>query len=188
MSVRELLVSNRAAILDRWRRLILDSYPGEASRFMAGQKDRFRNPVGHTITQAVTELYDCVAAFGAEADLAEPADAIVRVRAVQDFSPAQAVAFAFQLKQAVRDELAHEIETRGLWRELDELDARVDRLALVAFEQYMRRKQEMFEIRARDLKRRTDRLLQLYERVNGPIENKTEAVEGNGQVKGGKGA
>jgi hypothetical protein len=88
-------------------------------------------------------------------------DRIIRIRAVQDFSPAQAISFIFFLKQVVRDELQSDIhENRISTSELVAFDAKVDELALLAFNIYMQCRERLFEVRLNEFKNRTHRLLQ----------------------------
>ena len=108
------------------------------------------------------------------ADIRAALDEIIRIRSVQDFTPSQAVAFVFLLKKAVREELGDEIEREGLYGELLRFEDRVDDLALLAFETYMRCREDLFALKAEALKRgpfrihdRAARILDEQER--GPL-------------------
>ena len=79
---------------------------------------------------------------------------ILKVRSVQDFRPSEAVSFVFRLKEAVREELSDELPPSAVASELAAFDARVDRLALLAFDVYTQCRERLHEARVNDVKRR----------------------------------
>jgi RsbT co-antagonist protein rsbRD N-terminal domain len=129
-------------MLERWLARTIQSYPSAAVPFLAGEADRFRNPVGHTLRQSLTILLQQLQGSMEAGHLGPALDAILRLRAVQELSASQAVGFVFLLKPIVR-ELAPECD-QGL------LSERIDVLALLAFDQYMRCREQLAEIRARE--------------------------------------
>jgi hypothetical protein len=144
----EVFSGKRAAILERWFQAVLATYPPDAARFMAGGKDRFQNPVGHTIRDGLAALLDGLAA-GRAGEGAAGLDDIVRIRAVQELAPSTAVAFVYDLRGILREELAG----GGLGADdLAAFDVAIDRLALAAFDVYMQCRQRLFDIRARELR------------------------------------
>jgi hypothetical protein len=154
---QKLWSERRAAIVQRWRELVLETYPPDASRFFQGEQDPFANPVGAAISQALAGLYDELR-LGAPAERLSPLlDDIIRIRAVQDFSPSQAVGFVFLLKAALREQLAGEKQDQPLLRqELAEFDSRIDALALLAFDIYQQCREQIFDIRVREAKSRSE--------------------------------
>lgn len=159
--LRDVLQAHRSEALDRWRSLVLDSYPEEAARFFRKEKDRFKNPVGQSIHRATETIFDGVLLERSAEGVPEALEALVRIRAVQDFSPSEAVAFVFLLKRAVREALQEPSASTAV---LSDLDSRVDGLALAAFETYTRCREELFEIRLRSSQRRVAVLLERYGR------------------------
>ena len=155
--LQELLTRTRPAVLQRWRDLLLESYAPDASRFFREQGDPFANPVGATVSRTLAGLFDELLA-GAEPERIAPLlDDLIRLRAVQDFSPSQAVGFVFQLKRAVREQLAG-VETPP-WPELAEFEGRIDRLALLAFDLYLQCREQIFQIRVKEVKTRSESAL-----------------------------
>jgi len=145
----EALKARRAAVLERWLRAVLDTYPGETARFLDGVGDQFANPVGHTLRTGLARLYDALAAGQTAAELAAAADGIVRIRAVQEFTPSAAVGFVHALRGILREELAG----AGLAdAERAAVEDGVDRMALAAFDVYMQCREKLFEIRLRELR------------------------------------
>lgn len=155
MKLEDLLRRKRRAILDRWRHLIAETYPAEAARFLRSERDQFANPVGHFIENGTQAVLDA-ALGGAELEsVTECMDPMVRIRAVQDFRPSEAVGFVFQLKSAVRRVAGAEIEAERLQDEMVEFEARVDAIAGIAFDTYARCREQIYEIRINEIKNRS---------------------------------
>ena len=184
MDLWAVLRERRAAILDRWYRLGMEVYPEDGSRFLLGEKDRFQNPVGATTSRALGELIDGLLARRSPEELKPALDAIVRIRAVQEIPASRAMGFVFLLKRAARDELG-EHEPADLAR----FDAAVDDLGLAAFDLYVSCREQIFQLRAGELRRRTAKLLERAERTlasAGDDTNKmTDEIDPS---KGGSGA
>jgi hypothetical protein len=174
--LRDVLQPHRSEALDRWRGFVLDSYPEEAARFFRKEKDRFKNPVGQSIHRATEAILDGALLERDEDGVPEALEALVRIRAVQDFSPSEAIAFVFLLKRAVREVLEGASADGPPAQALSDLESRVDALALAAFETYTRCREELFEIRLRASKRRVAVLLERFGR-EGP-EGGSEAIVG----------
>ena len=145
--------------MKRWLNVIFESYPPETAVFLKKEKDHFDNPVGSRISQGLDGLYD---AFIQEPDkdkVLNFLDEIIRIRALQDFNPSQALAFIFLLKHVIREELADPIRAEKLGAEMLELESRIDGLGLLAFDVYSKRREKIYEIRANEMKGRVSLLL-----------------------------
>ncbi len=159
--LKEILKSKRSEILKSWSQFIRDTYPPETSRFLQSQPDEFANPVGAAIGRVTDQLFDLLV----EKDLpweeaARILDDLVRLRAVQDFSPSHAVGFIFLVKRAVRNAALGELQDKGLWAELLAFESKVDNLALTAFDLYMKCREKIYELRATEIRNRTSRILE----------------------------
>jgi hypothetical protein len=161
MSFKEILTKKQDAILNKWFYAILDTYPAETKRFLKAEKNKFANPVGSTTYEGIKGVYGELVQ-GMDSDRIAPfLDKIVRIRAVQEFTPSQAVGFVFSLKAVVREELKEEIGKDFVKAEdLLDWDARIDALALLSFNIYSQCREQMHEIRISEVKNRTHRLLQ----------------------------
>jgi hypothetical protein len=159
------LAKNRQAILDRWVEYVISGYPEETAKFLRQQADPFANPVGAGLREGLTELVDGFAE-GIETDLLDSAlDRVIRVRAVQDFSASAAVGFVFDLKWIVREVLGEKLN-----RETDmiaELDRRIDRLGLLAFDVYTRCREQVWAIRAAEIRNQSVGILERMEAWRG---------------------
>jgi hypothetical protein len=147
----EVLAASRSRILATWLARTLDTYPEHASHFLAREKDPFRNPVGHALQQTLPALFDELVGESNPARLADLLDAILQIRAVQDFTPSQAVGFLLLLKTAARESL--EDQARPSEEVLSALDARMDALMLLAFDLFMKHRERIYTLRLNEAKR-----------------------------------
>ncbi len=126
------------AIAQEWFERTLESYPAQTAQFVRGEQDQFRNPVGSTFQPALVILAEEVLGKMDVARIFPALDGIVRIRAVQDFTAAEAVGFVFLLKDVLAPEAG------------PQFDKNVDKLALLAFDNYMRCRDQMLVIRGRN--------------------------------------
>jgi len=155
MTFRDSLAQRSDAIAESWWRRIIESYPAKSASFFGKQKDPFANPVGQTIVEASREIVAGICAGVDPRELRAPVERIVKIRAVQDFTPAEAVSFVFQLKPIVR---ADEALSAGA-DEMLAFEASIDRLALVAFECYVACREQICELRVNEIKRTVSTLM-----------------------------
>ena len=154
MTFGDLLRQKQDAIVQRWVEAILATYPGEGAAAFARQKDPFANPVGHGVRAATRGIFDALLDGKDAEGFREALQEIIRIRAVQQFSPADAVGFVFQLRQAVRTELGSAGRDASLAPALAEFDGQVDRIALAAFDIFVQCREQVFELRVNEVKRR----------------------------------
>ena len=157
--LERILAEKKSSILRRWFELILETYPADTQRFLKTQKDQFANPVGGTISRGIEALYEEILRRGELERVAPFLDAIIRVRAVQDFSPSQAVRFVFLLKRVVREAMAEERQEPRVAEELAGFESRIDDMALLSFDLFMGCREKLYELRANEVRNRTVRLL-----------------------------
>ena len=154
--MKDRLRQKQAAIAARWLDKALHTYPPETAEFFATRENQFANPVGQTFstaTRAIVEiLIDGMDAQAACAQLEE----IIRIRAIQEFTPSQAVSFVFMLKDALREELEGELQDAGAWAELGRIDADIDQLALFAFDIYAKCRERVYQLRVHEVRRGFD--------------------------------
>ena len=173
--LRGLLAQKKEAIVARWLESTLATYAERASAFFQRDKDPFSNPVGHALrlgTEGVFEnLREGINAEGVCQHLNE----IIKIRAIQDFSPAQTVSFVFLLKRAVRVELGSSLSEPGMLAELEAFDADVDQVALFAFDIYTRCREKLHELRINEIKRSVGTLIgRLGEKAGETETNSTQ--------------
>ena len=141
-------MSPRDPIVEQWIASALRSYPSASVPFLSAEDDPFRNPVGHTLRQSLTTLFEELRG-GMETERLAPAlDALIRIRAVQDLTASQAVGFVFLLKPIVRELAPADVSLNA------SLNDRIDRIALMAFDKYMQCREHVADIRVNEGQRR----------------------------------
>ena len=151
--LKDFLAERRSIIKEKWFQEALIPYVAEERFFLRSQKNEFANPVGATIRQVLDGLYDALLEAMDSHPVAPLLESMIRIQAVQEFSPSRAVSFIPALKKIVRAELAKEIAEEGLGEELWQLDAGIDRWTLLAFDLYMGCREKIFRIRLQERER-----------------------------------
>ena len=162
MDLEKFLTKNKSSILKQWFNSILDTYPAETARMLKREKNQFANPVGSTIHQGMDGLYqELIKGINPEA-ISPFLDKIIRIRAIQDFSPSRALAFLFDLKRLVKQQAEGDETSEEALSSMDLalFESRVDGLVLLAFDIYMQCREQLYELRVNEVKNRTHRLLQ----------------------------
>jgi len=160
MSLAKLLSDKRSIVIKRWRDVIIASYPTDSQRFLKKEKDRFSNPVGQTITEDVEILYDALTTGEHTDKISNSLDNIIRIRAVQDFKPSQAVGFVLRFRKLIRDELEKSSQDSAVLQdEIAALEERIEDAVLQAFDIYTQCCRKLYEIRVNETKRQVARLL-----------------------------
>jgi hypothetical protein len=151
--MKELLTQQRNTILDRWKKVLLDAYPAELTPFLEGEDDRFRNPVGYAIVQGLEGIYDGL--VGSTGDTAAAIEEIIRIRAVQEFSPSEAVGFLMPLKGLIREAAQKAAKkspdiSSSLLAEIIRVETEIDRMTMFAVDCYVQCREAVFRVRVRE--------------------------------------
>ena len=158
VALKDLLKEKRKAILKKWYNLVLDTYPPEAAAFFRKNRDRFENPVGAKIHEGIEGLLDQLLSGPDPEKVNFFVDQIIRVRAVQDFTPADAVKVIFLLKKAIKDVLKDEL-TEDILKEFLLLEEEIDSFALKAFDIYMGCRERLYHLKVEEWKSKLYMLL-----------------------------
>jgi hypothetical protein len=158
MKLDDLLEQKKETIKARWLELIIETYPAESRHFFKKQKNQFSNPVGAASARLVEALYDALLHDGDSDEARTAMDDFVKIRAVQEFTPSEAIACILFLKQAIREAVsADNLDTKALAG----VESHVDRFLLEAFDSYMASREKLYQIRADELKRQSFVALQM---------------------------
>jgi hypothetical protein len=157
MRLNTLLAQKKTTIIKKWFAATVETYPSDTAKFLKSQKDPFANPVGRTIYQGLAALFDELLKKTDHNVMQSLLDPIIRIRAVQNFSPSQATSFIFFLKNVIRDNLKVEDFQGQLLSELLLFESKVDELGLMAFNLYMNCREKIYELKANEMKNRTFR-------------------------------
>ncbi|MFC1735943.1 RsbRD N-terminal domain-containing protein [Candidatus Hydrogenedentota bacterium] len=151
MAFDGLLLNRKKDIVDRWLRLICDTYPTETAKFLRSDTDRFANPIGHIFAIETERLFNQLL-DGMDADQVRLSlDNIMGIQAVQDFKPSRAIEFVFLLKDVLRE--VAKSDSGDFAEDLREFESKIDALALEAFDSYTERREKLAEIRLNEMKR-----------------------------------
>lgn len=153
MEFAEELRLKEDAIRQRWFEKILDSYPPNSRVFYRTKKDGFLNPVGTILSDRAGAILESLIRGFNRQELTRLLEDVIKIRAVQDFSPSEAVSFLQLLKSAVREELGIERGAGTWWQEIGEFEERIDWMTLLAFDIYTGCRQRIYELRIEELKR-----------------------------------
>lgn len=162
MSLNRLLWQKKDAVLKRWFELIVETYPA-LSRIFLKKNSPIGNPVGVNMSRALGGLYADLLGEGVTERTEIYVDEIIRIRAVQEFEPSRATAVIFMLKNAIRRELAAELDNVDLLRELMDLELKIDSMARMAFDLHSKCREQLYIMRVEEVKRQVSGLLRRYD-------------------------
>ncbi len=166
MGIESLLAKHKSAVLKKWFNQVVETYPADTSRFLKSQKDPFANPVGAATRKGLEGLVEgLVEGLRQELDLEAVQsflDPIIRIRAVQTFTPSQAVGFILSLKEILRETLLDDAVKTGSVKELLQLESRIDHLLLVGFNIYVTCREKVYELKANETR---NRMFKAFERA-----------------------
>lgn len=146
MSSAQSLAAKKQEILNSWFQTTVDSYPAETARFIKNQNDPFANPVGQTTYRSLDTLVDALATDAGREVMAKALDPILRIRAVQSFTPSKATSFVFSLKRILRQHLPGDGRDAGV--DMNDLDRQIDEMAMAAFDIYVACREKIYELKA----------------------------------------
>jgi hypothetical protein len=153
--LEQILIQKKSAIAKNWFDLTAQTYAPDTAEFIKNNKDQFANPVGGAMLNSLKGLLDqLINSMDPEA-VTSHLDAIIRIRAVQNFTPSQAIAFILSLKKVLRENLTKELRDSRIASELVTFETKIDRLCLMAFDIYMQCREKIFQIRANETRNRT---------------------------------
>lgn len=161
MNLKSQLTAKKSSIVKKWFNAVSDTYPDDTANFLKKKKARFTNPVGYSLEEGLEGLFDALLKGMIPDAVSTFLDSIIRIRAIQEFTPSEAVAFTFLLKKIVRQELGNElVQEQRLSEELAAFDSSIDDLALYSFDIYIKCREKIYELKANEARNMTFRLLQ----------------------------
>lgn len=161
--LEDLIAKHRAAILQGWFERVTASYPDQTTSFLRNQRDPFANPVGANLHRDMETIVDGLAAGREMHELMPALDGILRVRVLQEMSPAQAVGFILQLRSVIRDCLDSEGDQAGGAAAAAAVEERLEQLLLAAFNVYVACLEQVYRIRVNEIRNRS---MKTMERLN----------------------
>ena len=170
-----LLLPKKDAMAARWIEIVHGTYPFDTIGFLRTRKDRFANPVGYRTEEAARALMEVLFSDQPDEDaLRSAVDEIIRVRAVQDFSPETAVGVIFALKDIVRQVVDESGQVAEVAPALLRLESRIDAVALMAFGAYARFRETLHMMKVDEFKRLNSQILRLAEKKAANITDEAD--------------
>lgn len=168
MNFYDLLSKRKESIIEKSFDLTISTYPENTQEFFKEKKKQFTNPVGYTVYQAIKNIIEDLVKNSPLESFVPSLEEIIRIRAVQDLTPSAAVGFIFLIKKAVYEELHKETDSR----EVLGFFSQIDSLALVAFDIFMKYREKIYDLKAKELIDRTWWVLKKWNIVS-EIEDET---------------
>ena len=156
-ALANILEKNKTVIARKWFKLAVQAYAPDTAEFLKSKTDPFANPVGSTTLTGINTMLDQLIDGTDRKAITASLDQIIRIRAVQDFTPSQATAFILSLKKVLRDHLAKELQDNRIVGEYFEFESKIDQLSLMAFDIYMQCREKIYRISANETRNRTFR-------------------------------
>jgi hypothetical protein len=160
MKLDKLLSQHKSALVKRWFDEVVRSYPVDTATFLKQQKDPFANPVGSTTLKGLEALFDVLTTGMDREAVNSFLDPIIRIRALQNFTPSQAVSFILYLKQAIRETLNKEFQDPEVLTAFLNMESKIDDLCMAAFDIYVQCREKLYQIQANEMKNTTFRAFQ----------------------------
>lgn len=155
MLIKDLLEEKKTELLAQWEDHVLSNYEPDTFAIFKGKQDQFANPVGHKVRVGLAELYDVIC-DESDREIETPVlGQLIKLRAVLDEPASQTVSFLFKFKELVRRQWQKgKIEIPiDHWLEFD---ARVDAVALAVFDIFMASREQLYQVRLKDIKASRD--------------------------------
>lgn len=150
MDLAEAFRNYRSKIVKQWVEYALSTY--KSSEFFIREQDKFANPTGVNIREGLDELFGLLSKGVDPEEFRKPIDQIMRIRAVQEFTPSQAIAPLNAVKHITRDILAADKERSVFIKDLYDFEFAVDLAVLTAFDIYMESRERLYQVRINELK------------------------------------
>ncbi len=170
MNLATELAKKKQGIVKKWFEETIASYPEDTSKFLKSQKDPFANPVGQTTHQGLKALFDAVFSGSDRETIVSFLDPIIRIRAVQSFTPSQATGFIFSLKRIIRERMNPDAINRYS-DEIFMLESRIDAMGLIGFDIYSSCREKITDFKATETR---DRIYSAFRRAGLIVETSTE--------------
>lgn len=150
MDLQEALWNYRENIVNKWVDYTLSTYI--SSEFFKKEKDKFANPTGGLVRDALSSLFLLLREQKEDTDYKKAVEPLLLLRSIQEFLPSQAVAPINAVKHITREVLEKDKETKELVNQLYDFDFAVDLAMLAAFDQYMASRERLYQVRMDEIK------------------------------------
>jgi hypothetical protein len=150
MRLKEIIYADKDRVIEKWHKLIMESYPEESRKLYGASNMQFSNPVGYQINESLFAIFECIF-FSDNKLIAEKAlSEIIRIRAIQSIGPAEALAFLPGLKNIIYGYVSGK---KDLFDEYFLICNEIDKLTLDAFDLYTADREKLYSLRDEEIKK-----------------------------------
>ena len=174
VTFEDLLEERRDTILQRWEEVVLSAYPADSAALFRSQQDPFANPLGHSVREGTRGVFQTILDGMDQEKLRTHLDQIIRIRAVQQLTPTEALSFVFSLRSIVRDVIPEAGADARHRAGLTSFDEKIDEVAMAAFEIYAAMREEVSQLRVNEVKRQVSWVLEKMNRRKEGLEDVLE--------------
>lgn len=159
--LKEVLRAHERELLSGWFEQMMQSYPEEARKYFKKINSDFANPVGANIYHCLEKLLHTLTSDAPDADVVnENVVMILRIKAVQEVLPSQAVSFVPALKQIIEQVCGKALKDAGVSvREWLDFYSDLDTVALYAFDSYCDSRELIYRMRLDQIRQTNDILV-----------------------------
>jgi len=161
--LQKFLKENRDTILQKWVDQTINTYEPEMVRFLKKEKNQFSNPVRNTILTSLEKIIDSML-NGIGVEEYHGLEDMIKLRAVQEFSPSEALSFLFNLKKIIRKGLLESKQSDQIISEACIMDEKFDTLYALAFDIYNDCRTKIQEIKMAEIKSRSERAFDILKK------------------------
>ena len=166
MKIIDILSRYKRNIAGEWLRQTMGAYPAEGLKILQKNEDQFANPLFYLISEGIEKLFEELLKGAETKEVTSILEQVVKIKAVQDFDPSQSLEFIFFLKDIIRERLKKDLPNEDFSGELYIIERRIDKIALIAFDIYMKSRERLFEIQAQEVKNQTYMLIRQANEVS----------------------
>ncbi len=167
MEIFTFLKDNKSEIISKWHKAILDTYPKEGGKFLFGNKNQFSNPIGYTVSAELPNIYDELISGMDSEKLRTSIENIIKIRAIQEFTTAEAIGFLHLLKNILKSDIEQNINDRDFIKGRVEFESRIEQAVNIAFDLYLEKKIKLVEIKLSEVKKRNQKMVERLNRKYG---------------------
>ncbi|UCE66342.1 MAG: RsbRD N-terminal domain-containing protein [Candidatus Zixiibacteriota bacterium] len=160
MIIYDILRQRRDIILKQWKNIALNQYSFGDFKIHKENNNRFGNPVAYTISSGLETILDEIIAETHTVKLDDALEEIVKIKSLQAEKPSIAVDFLFHLKNILKNDLDDFRQDGGYPGEIEKLHTDIDNLILSAFDIFMKCREKIYDIKSKEIMKRSYRLLE----------------------------
>lgn len=159
--LKEVLRAHEKELLSGWFEQMMHSYPVEARKYFKKVNSEFTNPVGASLYHSLDKLLQTLLSDAPDADAVnENVHMILRIKAVQEVLPSQAVSFVPALKQIVEQVCGKALKDAGVTtQEWLDFYSDLDTVGLYAFDSYSESRELIYKMRLDQIRQTNDILV-----------------------------